>query len=351
MNTILPLIHTLFNNFTQQFTAFIQYLGINVLDIVIVFILFFYAYEGYVLGFLTSFLDLISFIFSFIIALKFYSVFGMFLGDAFGISPGFARAIGFFILSLLGEIILSFILRRLTKHIPDIYYNNPSPVLSKINHLLGIFPGLASAFIILAFLLSVIISLPSSPFLKSAVTTSRIGKNLVGHAGLFEKGLNDVFGGALNETMNFLTVKPTGTETVELHFIVADPAIDNEAEQQMLEIVNKERKANGIDSLEPDSNLRQLARDYSKDMLQRGFFSHYNREGQSPFDRMDSGGIVYQYAGENLALAPSADLAMQGLMNSPGHRANILNANFRKIGIGVMDGGIYGKMFTQEFTD
>jgi len=42
---------------------------------------------------------------------------------------------------------------------------------------------------------------------------------------------------------------------------------------------------------------------------------------------------------------------MQGLMNSPGHRANILNPNFHKIGIGVIDGGIYGKMYTQEFTN
>jgi uncharacterized protein YkwD len=42
---------------------------------------------------------------------------------------------------------------------------------------------------------------------------------------------------------------------------------------------------------------------------------------------------------------------MQGLLNSPGHRANILNGNFKKVGIGVMDAGVYGKMFVQEFTD
>ncbi len=66
---------------------------------------------------------------------------------------------------------------------------------------------------------------------------------------------------------------------------------------------------------------------------------------------MDADSITYGYAGENLALAPSTELAMQGLMNSPGHRKNILSPNFTKVGIGVMDGGIYGKMFTQEFTD
>ena len=66
---------------------------------------------------------------------------------------------------------------------------------------------------------------------------------------------------------------------------------------------------------------------------------------------MNKANIEFTYAGENLALAPSTPLAMQGLMNSPGHRANILNPNFKKIGIGVIDGGIYGKMYSQEFTD
>jgi uncharacterized protein YkwD len=52
-----------------------------------------------------------------------------------------------------------------------------------------------------------------------------------------------------------------------------------------------------------------------------------------------------------LAYAASVDLAHNGLMRSPGHRANILSADFGQVGIGVIDGGIYGKMFTQEFTN
>lgn len=66
---------------------------------------------------------------------------------------------------------------------------------------------------------------------------------------------------------------------------------------------------------------------------------------------MENAGIKFVAAGENLALAPSTELAMEGLMNSPGHRANILSPQFGKIGIGAMQGGIYGLMFTQEFTD
>ena len=216
---------------------------------------------------------------------------------------------------------------------------------------MGIIPGAFSAFIILAFLLTVIVSLPSSPVIKSVVTDSQLGSRLVGSTALFEKELNAVFGGALDETITFLTVKPKSTETINLHGNVLDGTIDTQAEQEMFTLVNKERKKAGLAPLTFDDSLRYLARVHSQDMLVRGYFSHYTPEGLSPFDRMAAAGITYTHAGENLALAPSTQLAMQGLMNSPEHRANILNPHFTTIGIGVVDGGIYGKMFSQEFTD
>jgi uncharacterized protein YkwD len=86
-------------------------------------------------------------------------------------------------------------------------------------------------------------------------------------------------------------------------------------------------------------------------MFARGYFAHDTPEGVDPFQRMQQAGIVFGIAGENLALAPTLDMAHNGLMNSPGHRANILRPEFRKVGIGVLDGGIYGKMWVQEFTD
>ena len=127
--------------------------------------------------------------------------------------------------------------------------------------------------------------------------------------------------------------------------------MDEQAEMQMFIMVNHERMSRGIQALSSDTQLAALARLYGKDMFARGYFSHYNLEGQSPFDRMQAAGISFTAAGENLALAPSTDLAMQGLMNSPGHRANILSTEFHKVGIGVIDGGIYGLMFVQEFTN
>jgi uncharacterized protein YkwD len=66
---------------------------------------------------------------------------------------------------------------------------------------------------------------------------------------------------------------------------------------------------------------------------------------------MDKAKIKYSQAGENLALAPDVEIAHNGLMNSPGHRANILTPEFKKVGIGCLAGGTHGKMFSQEFTN
>lgn len=337
--------------FIRQVLSFSTF-GLNILDFIILTIIVFYAYEGYMVGFLHAFLDLSSFVLSFFIALTFYAGGGEFVMRQFGIPPGLSNALAFLVLALVSEIVMSILLRKVASFIPPFSEKNPlHRVTQRLNHPLGLLPGLASAVIILSFLLTVIIALPSSPLLKELVTGSRLGGTFVASTSLFEHRLNDIFGGAIQETLNVLTVKPESDATVDLRFTVANPGVDPEAEQLMLELLNLERRKAGLEPLVMDEGLRELARDYSRDMFQRGYFSHYNPEGQSPFDRMEMYGISYLYAGENLALAPSVELAHQGLMNSPGHRANILSPNFKKIGIGVMNGGIYGKMFSQEFTD
>lgn len=325
---------------------------INYLDIIILLVVIFYAHEGYTLGFGLAFLDLLSFIISFIGALKFYTAIASVLILFFGMSLGVANAVAFFLIALTSEIILSLLARRFVHLIPGLPRGNPIfNALKSADHWLGVLPGLVSAFIILSFLLSVILTFPSSPVIKNAVTNSVIGSALITNTSLFEKQLDTIFGGALNDTLNFLTVEPKSSETVQLHFTVKNGKVDEKAEQEMFKLVNTERAKEGLRPVAFDNKLRDVARAHSQDMFERGYFSHYTLEGKSPFDRMEDAKIIYQFAGENLALAPSTPLAMQGLMNSPGHRANILNPNFHKIGVGVINGGIYGLMYSQEFTN
>ena len=120
-------------------------------------------------------------------------------------------------------------------------------------------------------------------------------------------------------------------------------------EQKMVDLVNAERTAQGLKPLQVDLRLVKVARMKSQDMINKNYFDHNSPTYGSPFDMMRNNGITYKFAGENLAGNSTVANAHTSLMNSPGHRANILNTNYTHIGIGIIDGGPYGKMFTQEF--
>ncbi len=84
-------------------------------------------------------------------------------------------------------------------------------------------------------------------------------------------------------------------------------------------------------------------------MIDKNYTGHISPTYGSPFDMMKSMGITYSTAGENIAGAGTVDRAYTNLMNSPGHRNNILSPNYTKFGIGIIQGGPYGLMITQMF--
>ncbi|MDF2569984.1 MAG: cysteine-rich secretory protein family protein [Sporomusa sp.] len=120
-------------------------------------------------------------------------------------------------------------------------------------------------------------------------------------------------------------------------------------EQQMVNLVNQERTSRGLNALSVDMRLVKVARMKSMDMIKNNYFGHQSPVYGSPFDLLKSQGITYRAAGENLAGNSSVSAAHTSLMNSTGHRANILNTSFTKIGIGIIQGGPYGLMISQEF--
>lgn len=193
--------------------------------------------------------------------------------------------------------------------------------------------------------------MPSPIQVKGKIADSYVGGPLIKSAPIVESYIEKIFGGTLEETITFLTVKPDSDERVDLGFKTTKTKADSFCEEEMLKLVNEERTKRSLNALIFNDKLTEVARLHSTDMFWRGYFAHNNPDGQTPFDRMDKFGIRYGFAGENLALAPDVEIAHNGLMNSPGHRANILSVDFKKIGIGCIDGGIYGKMISQEFTD
>src|SRR5699024_1675202 len=97
-------------------------------------------------------------------------------------------------------------------------------------------------------------------------------------------------------------------------------------EQEVVDLTNQERKKQGLAPLEIESELSVVSKDKSKDMLNNQYFSHDSPTYGSPFDMMEQYGISYRTAGENIAKGQSSpEEVVNGWMNSPGHRENILN--------------------------
>lgn len=125
----------------------------------------------------------------------------------------------------------------------------------------------------------------------------------------------------------------------------------SEAAQAVLRLVNQERAKAGLSALSLDKRLNRAAQKKSEDMRDKNYFDHQSPTYGSPFDLMRSEGINYTTAGENIAAGQqSAEAVMESWMNSSGHRANILNAKYKYLGVGLALGGRYGTYWTQEFT-
>lgn len=120
-------------------------------------------------------------------------------------------------------------------------------------------------------------------------------------------------------------------------------------EEKMLQLINQERAKAGAAPLTLDPELVRIARLKSQDMIDKNYFDHNSPTYGDPFTMMRNMGVQYGFAGENLAGNPSLDNAHETLMASPGHRKNILNPNYTRVGIGIVEGGRYGKMYTQLF--
>jgi len=154
------------------------------------------------------------------------------------------------------------------------------------------------------------------------------------------------------DSSKFATTQPTKSTPIQ----TAPPTKEVEKTQvpsqvqQVVDLVNAERQKAGLAPLKINDGLTKVAQVKAKDMRDNNYFSHTSPTYGSPFDMMKEFGIAYSYAGENIAAGQkTAEDVMKGWMNSPGHRANILSANFTEIGVGFVEGGTYGTYWVQQF--
>lgn len=120
-------------------------------------------------------------------------------------------------------------------------------------------------------------------------------------------------------------------------------------EQEVFDLINKQRTNNGLQALKIDNEVQNVARIKAQDMVDNNYFSHTSPTYGSPFDMLNSFKVSYKTAGENIAGNSSNSEAVTAWMNSSGHKANILNSNFNYTGIGVVKSNKYGKIYVQMF--
>ncbi|MHB1000905.1 MAG: CvpA family protein [Armatimonadota bacterium] len=316
----------------------------NWLDLVIIVVLLIFAYFGYRNGFLLGIIELIGIAVSLVVPFLLYIPVGHLL-ESFGVSRVYAGALAFFIIWFIIVSLYFGIMRRLYKRVPkDVHHSNA-------NRVFGIIPGTIRGLIIVAMFLTLAAVLPNRFISQSTLEGSTFVKPMLDTTMRVSVRATDIFGRAVHEALGFLTIRPESDERIELKFRVSNPVPDAPAEEKMLMLVNQERTKRGLKALIMDNTIRNVARTHSADMLRNGYFSHTSLDGSTPFERMRRGGVRYLAAGENITYAPTVDIAHAGLMKSPGHRANILNPAFGRIGIGVERGSVYQTMFTQNFAN
>ncbi|WP_053716871.1 CAP domain-containing protein [Saccharothrix sp. NRRL B-16348] len=121
------------------------------------------------------------------------------------------------------------------------------------------------------------------------------------------------------------------------------------AEAKVVELTNGERAAHGCPALAADDRLATAARAHSADMAAQNYFDHVSKDGRSFVDRVKAAGYPAPGA-ENIAAGQrTAEAVVKGWMDSPGHRANILNCKLKTLGVGMARGGSYGIYWTQNF--
>jgi uncharacterized protein YkwD len=274
-----------------------------------------------------------------------YHPVGEFLNSSLGVVRSLANVLAYLLILIVAQFGLLLLVRQGHRVLPT------QAVLSWPNQAGGVVLAVVQMVLLAAVGMAVFANLPLSSESKTRAMNAPLAQPLIRLGNSLQNVINSAPGDDLSETLNLLTVDPESDRLVMLGFRTASVTVNETEEQHLLSLFNQEREPRGLEPLSFNPKAAVVARQHCIDMFTQGYFSHKSLDGRTPFERMKAGGVSYHTAGENLALAPTIELAHSGLMNSPGHRANILSTNYKQVGIGVVVSPRYGLMVAQEFTD
>ena len=296
-------------------------------------------------GFVATLYGLITWVVAIPVALVLENPLGSLLAGL-GLALPVARTVGFVFVLLLIETGFSF--GGSAAVAPFVKRMHADRLLGPADRALGVVPSILRTLVITAVALSAAFVLPVGNDVRATIDSSRLGQVLVEQVAAAQPALAALSGGS--DASPLLVTRLGADQSQQLNLpdgLVLTP--DPEAEDRMLGLVNDERTSRGLAALVLDPRLVPIARQHSEEMFRLKYFGHQSPVNGSPFDRLAAAGVSYTRAGENLAYAQSLAVAHRSLMDSPGHRDNILQPDFTRVGIGIVSAGPYGRMFTQLF--
>lgn len=314
-------------------------------DWVILAVCVYFMLSGWHNGFIALFSSFIAYMGAVWVSTKYSVAASAFMTQKFGIPSVWANIIGIFIIFMLIHLCVSWILSHLLTKLAAKFMK------SKLDNVLGVFIGLINGMILTSVILILVMLFPFRGSVKADIKNSFFGSRLVSVLELYAAPIKTIMDDIASETMKFFTINPGSKDAIAFTFKVSDADIkdDPNAERAMLDLVNAERIKKGVVPLSADETLKQIARTRSREMLLRGYFSHFNPDGTDVSAYLDKYRVDYTAVGENLAFAPTTEVALAGLLKSQSHLRNIMDPSFSHIGVGVIDAGLYGKLFTQVF--
>jgi uncharacterized protein YkwD len=309
-------------------------------DIILTVCIIAFTWLGYKQGFISSAFGLIKWAGALLVAALLFIPFSGWLTQSFVIEKEWERPLSFAIVFAASLFLLSLLFSTLQKIIPC------SSRYDFVNKITGVIPGFMTG-VLAAIMLARIVN--ASVWLDSEKKQEQtfLMASMLNATTVVDNTINTIFTEPAQQISGANETAYTDAELFKSAVFKAEPGLEN----KMLLLVNSERMQRGLPMLVMDAALQRAAYNHAADMFTRGYFAHNSPEGTTPFERMKSIGITYKIAGENLAHSYNLDTAHTGLMNSPGHKANILNKRYGKIGVSVLKSDTKGIMVVQEFSN
>lgn len=320
----------------------------NLIDAGIIFLIVTSSWNQIRQGFVITVTQFLVGIVTILLAFRFNDPVAQYISSRFDLPQFAVGIVAFAVIAIVAQLALSLIVVRLMAGVQEGI--RETPVLRQIDFflsgLLGGIQGLIGAMILmLPFTV-----FPVVPSVTALIQESAIGSPASTVSRAAFNAFEPLLGRAFNTGMATMAPPQRDGSRTNLGFQVQDGLLpDDQLEMQMLQLINQERAKVGLQPLTFDTEMREVARAHSREMFQLGYFAHDSPVSGTPADRVQRAGVAYTTMGENLAYAPSLQVAHEGLMNSPGHRANILSPKFGRVGIGVIRSPSRGIMFTQNF--